>query len=115
MRRGQVLVIEAVLADGRIVSSMNEMIKNNTGYDLKQLFIGSEGTLGVITRLVMRMRERPVRRNTAMVCDDSFVKIAKLLRHMAGSLGALLCAFELRREGRRVGKECVSRCRSRWC
>src|SRR3546814_528985 len=95
MMREQVLGIEAVLADGRIVSSMNQMIKNNTGYDLKQLFIGSEGTLGVITRLVLRLRERPVSSNTALVCADSFVKIAKLLRHMDGALGGLLSAFEL--------------------
>src|SRR5690606_4734428 len=46
MMREQVLGMEVVLADGRVVSSMNQMIKNNTGYDLKQLFIGSEGTLG---------------------------------------------------------------------
>src|SRR3546814_13491965 len=71
------------------------MIKNNTVYDLKQLFIGSEGTLGVITRLVLRLRERPVSSNTALVCADSFVKIAKLLRHMDGALGGLLSAFEL--------------------
>src|SRR3546814_12791752 len=90
MMREQVLGIEAVLADGRIVSSMNQMIKNNTGYDLKQLFIGSEGTLGVITRLVLRLRERPVSSNIALVRADSFVKIAKLLRHMDGALGVLL-------------------------
>ena len=95
MMREQVLGIEAVLADGRIVSSMNRMIKNNTGYDLKQLFIGSEGTLGVITRLVLRLRERPTSTNTALVCADSFDRIAALLRHMDGRLGGLLSAFEL--------------------
>lgn len=95
MMREQVLGIEAVLADGRIVSSMNNMIKNNTGYDLKQLFIGSEGTLGVITRLVLRLRERPTSTNTALVCADTFSQIAKLLRFMDGRLGGLLSAFEL--------------------
>ncbi len=95
MMRDQVLGIEAVLADGRIVTSMNRMIKNNTGYDLKQLFIGSEGTLGVITRLVLRLREQPVSSNTALVCADSFDKIASLLRHMDGALGGMLSAFEL--------------------
>lgn len=95
MMRDQVLGIEAVLADGRIVTSMNRMIKNNTGYDLKQLFIGSEGTLGVITRLVLRLREQPVSSNTALVCADSFDKIAALLRHMDGALGGMLSAFEL--------------------
>ena len=50
MAREQVLGLEAVLADGTVVSSMNSMLKNNAGYDLKQLFIGTEGTLGIITR-----------------------------------------------------------------
>ena len=89
------LGLEAVLADGRVVSSMNHMIKNNTGYDLKQLFIGSEGTLGVITRLVLRVRERPTSSNTALVAATSFDQIARLLRHMDGALGGLLSAFEL--------------------
>ena len=95
MMREQVLGIEAVLADGRVISSLNHMIKNNTGYDLKQLFIGSEGSLGVITRLVLRLRERPTSSNTALVCADSFDQIARLLRHMDGRLGGLLSAFEL--------------------
>ena len=95
MMRHQVLGLEVVLADGRIVSSMNRMIKNNTGYDLKQLFIGSEGTLGVITRLVLRLRERPTSSNTALVSADSFDQIARLLRHMDGALGGQLSAFEL--------------------
>lgn len=95
MMREQVLGIEVVLADGRIVSSLNRMIKNNTGYDLKQLFIGSEGTLGVITRLVLRLRELPTSSNTAMVCASNFEQIADLLRHMDGALGGQLSAFEL--------------------
>lgn len=95
MMREQVLGIEVVLADGRIVSSMNQMIKNNTGYDLKQLFIGSEGTLGVITKLVLRLRERPTSTNTALVSAKTFGQIAKLLRFMDGKLGGLLSAFEL--------------------
>lgn len=95
MMRHQVLGLEAVLADGRVVSSMNQMIKNNTGYDLKQLFIGSEGTLGVITRLVLRLRERPSSSNTALVSADSFDQIARLLRHMDSALGGQLSAFEL--------------------
>jgi FAD/FMN-containing dehydrogenase len=55
MMRNLVLGLEAVLADGTIVSSMNRMLKNNAGYDLKQLFIGTEGTLGVVTRAVLRL------------------------------------------------------------
>src|SRR6185295_10928865 len=52
MTRDLVLGLEAVLPDGTIVTSLNKMLKNNAGYDLKQLFIGTEGTLGVITRVV---------------------------------------------------------------
>ncbi len=59
MARDMVLGLEAVLADGTVVSSMNRMIKNNAGYDLKQLFIGSEGSLGVVTRAILRLREKP--------------------------------------------------------
>jgi FAD/FMN-containing dehydrogenase len=95
MMREQVLGVEAVLADGRVVSSLNRMIKNNTGYDLKQLFIGSEGTLGVITRLVLRLRELPKSSNTALVSASTFDQIARLLRHMDGALGGQLSAFEL--------------------
>jgi FAD/FMN-containing dehydrogenase len=95
MMREQILGIEVVLADGQVVSSMNRMIKNNTGYDLKHLFIGSEGTLGVITRLVLRLRERPTSSNTALVSATSFSQIAHLLRHMDGALGGMLSAFEL--------------------
>jgi FAD/FMN-containing dehydrogenase len=95
MMREQVLGIEAVLADGRIVSSLNRMIKNNTGYDLKQLFIGSEGTLGVITRLVLRLRERSTSANTAIVSASQFEQVAGLLRHVDGALGGQLSAFEM--------------------
>jgi FAD/FMN-containing dehydrogenase len=51
---GTVLGLEAVLADGTVVDSLNTLRKDNTGYDLKQLFIGSEGTLGVITKVITR-------------------------------------------------------------
>ena len=95
MMREQVLGIEVVLADGRVISSLNRMLKNNTGYDLKQLFIGSEGTLGVITRLVLRLREMPNSSNTAIVCMSTFDQVASLLRHMDASLGGHLSAFEL--------------------
>ncbi|KAB0631199.1 FAD-binding oxidoreductase [Burkholderia latens] len=66
MMREQVLGLEAVLADGTVVSSMNRMLKNNAGYDLKQLFIGSEGTLGVITRAVLRLHPKLAEPATAL-------------------------------------------------
>jgi FAD/FMN-containing dehydrogenase len=94
MMRDMVLGLEAVLADGTVVSSMNHLIKNNTGYDLKQLFIGSEGTLGVITRLVLRLREKPAARAMALVAVDEFDKVVALLKHMDHGLGGSLSAFE---------------------
>jgi FAD/FMN-containing dehydrogenase len=95
MMRDMVLGLEAVLADGTVVSSLNHLIKNNAGYDLKQLFMGSEGTLGVITRLVLRLREQPVTRNMAFVGVDDFDHLARFLRHMDRSLGGTLSAFEV--------------------
>ena len=67
MTREHMLGLEAVLADGTIVTSLNKMFKNNTGYDLKQFFIGSEGTLGVVTRAVLRLRPAPRSRTTALL------------------------------------------------
>ena len=62
MTRALVLGLEAVLADGTVVSSLNRLLKNNSGYDLKHLFIGSEGTLGVVTRVVLALEEQPTAR-----------------------------------------------------
>lgn len=95
MTRALVLGLEAVLADGRVVSMMNRMIKNNAGYDLKHLFIGSEGTLGVITRLVLRLSEKPQSQNVALVAVDSFGALTGLLKHMGQALGGTLSAFEV--------------------
>ena len=95
MTRDMVLGLEAVLADGTIVSSLNHLIKNNAGYDLKHLFIGSEGTLGVITRLVLRLREKPRSQDVAVVAAPSFEALAKLLKHMDRARGGSLSAFEV--------------------
>ena len=78
MTRDMMLGLEVVLADGTVLSSMNKLIKNNAGYDLKQLFIGSEGTLGVITRLVLRLREKPLATNMAFAGLDSFDAVGGL-------------------------------------
>ena len=95
MIREQVLGVEAVLADGTVISSMSNVLKNNTGYDLKQLFVGSEGTLGVVTRAVLRLRPLPRSCNTALVGIDSFDALSAFLRHMDASLGGTLSAFEV--------------------
>ena len=95
MTRDSVLGLEAVLADGTVVSSMNRMIKNNAAYDLKQLFIGTEGTLGVVTRLVLRLREASRSNQTAMVACGEFADVTRLLKHMDAALGGTLSAFEV--------------------
>jgi FAD/FMN-containing dehydrogenase len=95
MAREQVLGIEAVLADGTIISSLNGVIKNNTGYDLKQLFIGSEGTLGIITRAVLRLRPLPRSRQTALVAVADFNSVGSFLPMMDSALGGTLSAFEV--------------------
>ncbi|MBT8053222.1 MAG: FAD-binding oxidoreductase [Gammaproteobacteria bacterium] len=95
MMRDQLLGLEAVLADGTIISSMNNVIKNNTGYDLKQLFAGSEGTLGIITRAVLRLRPLPRSQNTAFVAIPGFTELAQFLQTMDSALGGTLSAFEV--------------------
>lgn len=92
--RDNVLGLEAVLADGTVISSLNRLRKNNTGYDLKQLFIGSEGTLGVITRAVIRLQPLPVGKATALVALSTYDAAVQLLaRAQAGLIG--LTAFEI--------------------
>ena len=95
MMREQVLGVEAVLADGTIISSLSGVIKNNTGYDLKQLFIGSEGTLGIVTRAVLRLHPLPRSCNTALVAVEGFAQVGSFLREMDSALGGTLSAFEV--------------------
>ena len=95
MMREQVLGLEAVLADGTVVSSMNRMLKNNAGYDLKQLFIGTEGTLGIVTRAVLRLRPALSSRCSAFVAVESYSRIPPLLHALGRELGGALSAFEV--------------------
>ena len=92
MMRNLVLGLETVLADGTVMSSMNRMLKNNAGYDMKQIFIGSEGTLGVVTRAVLRLFPKPASRQDALVAmtsiDDVIRFLGKLQRDLAGNLSA---------------------------
>ena len=95
MMRDNVLGVEAVLADGTVISSLNTMIKNNAGYDLKQLFIGTEGTLGIVTRLVLRLREAITAEDTAFVAFDNFDQVTTFLKYIDGALGGTLSAYEV--------------------
>jgi FAD/FMN-containing dehydrogenase len=95
MMRDMVIGLEAVLADGEIVSSLTKMIKDNAGYNWKHLLIGSEGTLGVVTRAVLRLRPAPTTRQTALVAAASFEDAVRVLRQLETGLSGRLSSFEL--------------------
>jgi FAD/FMN-containing dehydrogenase len=95
MARALVLGLEVVLADGRIWDGLRALRKDNTGYDLKQLFIGAEGTLGVITAAVLRLVPRPRERQTAWLGVASPAAAAALLALFRERLGETVGAFEL--------------------
>jgi FAD/FMN-containing dehydrogenase len=94
MTRDQVLGLEVVLADGTVLDLMNTMIKNNAGYDLKQHFIGSEGTLGVVTRAVLRLAPALGDTHTVLCAAEDYASVVKLLHRLRGS-GLALEAFEV--------------------
>ena len=95
MRR-RVLGLEAVMPDGRVLSDLKEIIKNNEGYDIKQLLIGAEGTLGIVTRAVLKLEPDPGER-AASLCfvrdADAAVDILQRLRRIGG--GAILTRAEI--------------------
>ncbi len=93
--RAQVLGIEAVLADGRVFDSLTVLKKDNRGFDLKQLLIGSEGTLGVVTAATLRLLPAPRSRVTAWVGLSSIVDARTLLRKADRALGDALEGFEV--------------------
>ena len=93
--RDQVLGLEVVLANGAVLSSLGKMVKNNTGYDLKHWFIGSEGTLGVITRAVLRLHPQRAARHTALVALDNYDAAVSLLRRLSTRFGNDIGAFEI--------------------
>lgn len=91
---GTVLGLEAVLADGTIVNNLSTLRKDNTGYDLKQLFIGSEGTLGVITGISILCPPRPTAVNVAFLGLESFEKVQETFVKAKRELSEILSAFE---------------------
>lgn len=94
MTRRNVLGLEVVLADGRVIRSLNKMLKNNAGYDWTQLFIGSEGTLGVVTRVVLGLHPRPQGLASALCAVDNFEDALKVLRQIDGRYPGRLLVFE---------------------
>jgi FAD/FMN-containing dehydrogenase len=94
MTRRNVLGLEVVLPDGQIVRSLNKMLKNNAGYDWTQLFIGSEGTLGIVTRVVIGLHPKPKAIETALVAVSSTSHVIRLLRSAGQLLPGGLLVFE---------------------
>jgi FAD/FMN-containing dehydrogenase len=92
---GNVLGIEAVLPDGTIVDDLSKLRKNNTGYDLKQLFIGAEGTIGIITGISILCPQRSPAVNVAFFGLESYEKVQEAFKHAKGQLSEILSAFEL--------------------
>jgi FAD/FMN-containing dehydrogenase len=95
MAREQVLGLEVVLPDARVWDGLRALRKDNTGYDLKQLFVGAEGTLGVITAAVLRLHPRPSASATAWIAVDSPRRAVELLSLLRERIGDRLSAFEL--------------------
>ena len=93
--RDQVLGLEAVLPDGRVWHGLRSLRKDNTGYDLKQLFIGAEGTLGIITAAVLKLHPKPTAAATAWIEVADPARAVELLGHLRRSCGDRLSAFEL--------------------
>ena len=92
---GNILGIEAVLPDGTIVDDLSTLRKNNTGYDLKQLFVGGEGTIGIITGVSILCPRRSNAVNVAFFGLESFEKVQEAFKEAKGQLSEILSAFEL--------------------
>ncbi len=95
MTRQQILGLEVVLADGTIIHSMKKIIKDNSGYDLKQMFIGAEGTLGIITRAVLKLTEAPKTRMSAFVGMKDYDQVVRCLKFIDRRLAGKLSGYEL--------------------
>ena len=93
--RNLVLGLEAVLPDGSIWDGLRGLRKDSTGYDMKQLFIGAEGTLGIVTAAVLRLFPKPSASETAWIALQAPAEGVALLGHMRALLGDMVSAFEL--------------------
>ena len=93
--RDLALGLEVALADGRVLHGLKRLRKDNTGYDLKDLFIGSEGTLGIITAAVLRLFPKPVEQVTCVAGVDDLDRATAFFARAYGAAGAMLTAFEI--------------------
>lgn len=96
---GNVLGLEVVLPNGEVISNINALRKDNTGYDLKQLFIGAEGTIGVITGVSILAAAKPKALNAVFFGLDCFDTVQKLFVKAKGELSEILSAFEFMDRG----------------
>jgi FAD/FMN-containing dehydrogenase len=106
--RDLVLGVEVVLADGRVWNGLKGLRKDNTGYDLKQLFLGSEGTLGIVTAAVLKLYAQPRTSVTAWVAIADVAAAVALLRALRAGLGDRVTGFEL------ISAECVTLARAQF-
>jgi FAD/FMN-containing dehydrogenase len=95
MTRDLVLGLEVVLANGRVLDLMRGLRKDNTGYDLKQLFIGAEGTLGIVTAAMLKLFPKPAGYATVLVAITGVEVAVELLHHLQEATGGLVTAFEI--------------------
>jgi len=93
--RDLVLGVEAVLADGRVLDMLRTLRKDNTGYDLKQLFIGAEGTLGIVTAVALKLFPQPAERVTALIAVRDPQAAVNLLSYLQAATGGAMSAFEM--------------------
>ncbi len=93
--RQNLLGIEVALADGSVLDLMTALRKNNVGLDPKQLFVGTSGVFGVVTRVLLRVVQRPRQRATALVGARDGATVLAVLRHREAEVGELLTAFEV--------------------
>lgn len=92
--RALVLGVEVVLADGRVLNAMSALHKDNTGYDLRDLFIGAEGTLGLITAAVLKLAPAPRAHATALIAMERLSDALALLNRLQGDTGGAVECFE---------------------
>lgn len=95
MTRSLVLGLEIVLMDGTILSSLKKIVKDNSAYDIKQMFVGSEGTLGIVTKAVLKLIEAPKSRNSAFLAFNDYEKLVKFLKFLDKELAGALSGFEV--------------------